>query len=482
MADAVSGSAASPASSPIANLPAQKNASDSYRVRAREGNANRSGDDKAQRNLRSDDTNSATVTGAANSDRCDAQRSSETDEDTTFESTVDDLEGENSGAPSNTGQTTQAAPVWSLATLKTSRAETNGKGESASIDAASVRRRAYTTALDIARQRHNLSDKVEDTDDVESTDEPIDTQRITLKVNSQETHWNFARLAQLSSGNSSLQQAAANGAVNAQTARSGAVEPDSSEFEIEQISGDLESTEIPPEPRAAATEPRAQRARGETSGKGEDRDANAHKLEGLLRAQGADASDDDLSVAPPSPVAQVATKIAESLMATSDSSDVAQINYPQFDVKGPAVNGQVLRTIDVTLAPAELGSVRLRLSLKDNVLAIEAEASKTSTAKMLTDDRDALEKSLKDAGYDVSAVRISGVSTDNSSSGTLGANSFTSSGQGYQDSRAAFSFGRQDSSAGGNNGSAFSNNGQRDDAPKETVSRNGAASGVNVYI
>ena len=65
-----------------------------------------------------------------------------------------------------------------------------------------------------------------------------------------------------------------------------------------------------------------------------------------------------------------------------------------------------MRAIELTLSPADLGSVTLRLSLKSNVLSVEAEATKASTAKLLSDDRDALTKSLRDAGYDVSTLKI----------------------------------------------------------------------------
>ncbi|MET0407032.1 MAG: flagellar hook-length control protein FliK, partial [Hyphomicrobium sp.] len=53
--------------------------------------------------------------------------------------------------------------------------------------------------------------------------------------------------------------------------------------------------------------------------------------------------------------------------------------------------------------------------LKSNSLTIEAEASKASTAKLLNDDRMSLEHGLRDAGYDVSSLKISDVSASGSS-------------------------------------------------------------------
>ncbi len=73
----------------------------------------------------------------------------------------------------------------------------------------------------------------------------------------------------------------------------------------------------------------------------------------------------------------------------------------------------VLRSLDLTLSPPDLGSVRLRMSLKSNALEIEADASKAATAKILIDDRTSLERGLRDAGYDVTSLKITDVSSSN---------------------------------------------------------------------
>lgn len=73
----------------------------------------------------------------------------------------------------------------------------------------------------------------------------------------------------------------------------------------------------------------------------------------------------------------------------------------------------VLRSLDLTLSPPDLGSVRLRMSLKSNTLEIEADASKASTAKILIDDRTSLERGLRDAGYDVTSLKITDASSSN---------------------------------------------------------------------
>ncbi|AGK59394.1 flagellar hook-length control protein [Hyphomicrobium denitrificans 1NES1] len=133
------------------------------------------------------------------------------------------------------------------------------------------------------------------------------------------------------------------------------------------------------------------------------------------------------------------------LTALADDSSNAQVSNPSQMTDRPPVTGQVLRTIDLTLSPSDLGTVRLKLSLKSSALDIDAEASKASTAKLLDDDRKGLEQSLRDAGYDVKSLKIADISAGSNS--TLN-NSLNNSGSSFQDgsqARANFA-GRQDES------------------------------------
>jgi flagellar hook-length control protein FliK len=128
----------------------------------------------------------------------------------------------------------------------------------------------------------------------------------------------------------------------------------------------------------------------------------------------------------------------------STASQIAQ-NRPMV------APGQVLRTIDITLSPENLGTVRLRLSLKSNSLEIDAEASKASTAKLLNDDRKGLEQSLRDAGYDVSSLKIGDMASSNNASLNSSLNGGGSSFQDNGQARANFA-GRQDGNMQGRNG------------------------------
>jgi hypothetical protein len=131
---------------------------------------------------------------------------------------------------------------------------------------------------------------------------------------------------------------------------------------------------------------------------------------------------------------------------TGDQGATPQPNTAQTFQGRPIIPGQVLRSIDLTLSPPDLGTVRLRLSLKSNSLDIDAEASKASTAKLLDDDRKGLEQSLRDAGYDVKNLKIADASASNNSGLNNSQNGAGSSFQDGSQARANFS-GRQD---GGN--------------------------------
>lgn len=131
------------------------------------------------------------------------------------------------------------------------------------------------------------------------------------------------------------------------------------------------------------------------------------------------------------------------LTALADDSGSAQVSGPRQIADRPPVAGQVLRTIDLTLSPPDLGTVRLRLSLKSSALDIDAETSKAATAKLLDDDRKGLEQSLRDAGYDVKSLKISDISSTSNPSLNSSLNNGGSSLQDGSQARANFA-GRQD--------------------------------------
>lgn len=139
-----------------------------------------------------------------------------------------------------------------------------------------------------------------------------------------------------------------------------------------------------------------------------------------------------------------ATDVQPQTAATNQVRDgiIASLNSPDAD-QSPNVQQPVmptrpaapsmLRSLDLTLSPPDLGAVKIHMSLKDNALTIEAQASKASIAQMLNDDRTHLENGLRDAGYDVASVKI----TDASASASTNSNGWQSNGSQSRDSEQA---------------------------------------------
>lgn len=69
------------------------------------------------------------------------------------------------------------------------------------------------------------------------------------------------------------------------------------------------------------------------------------------------------------------------------------------------------KVLHLELKPASLGSVTVRIALKDNVVTLHLEAQRSDTLAAIERDRDALAGALKSAGYSVDAI-TSSVQTD----------------------------------------------------------------------
>jgi flagellar hook-length control protein FliK len=145
------------------------------------------------------------------------------------------------------------------------------------------------------------------------------------------------------------------------------------------------------------------------------------------------------------PPLSAATQQVRSGVLTALTGDhtSAEPFTPRQPADQPPAAGYVLRSIDLTLSPPDLGTVRLKLSLKASALDIDAEASKAATAKLLDDDRKGLEQSLRDAGYDVKNLKISDISSSSNSNLNSSLNNGSSTFQDGSQARANLG-GRQD--------------------------------------
>jgi hypothetical protein len=181
----------------------------------------------------------------------------------------------------------------------------------------------------------------------------------------------------------------------------------------------------------------------------------------------------DVSASATSVTQQVRTGVLDAL--SGDGAETTPLAAPQTADPRTTAPAQVLRSIDLTLSPPDLGTIRLRLTLKSNALDIDAEASKASTAKLLDDDRKGLEQSLRDAGYDVSSLKIA----DAAATGGSSLNNQMAGGSPFQDGSQARAnlAGRQGGNLQQDNGSApnQSQHRPRGNNPQTSPASDGAA-------
>lgn len=325
---------------------------------------------------------------------------------------------------------------------------------------------------------------------------PQDTNELVpVAINRRETHWNFnsdamtSVASQLSAMNTDKAAPSA-AAVLAQTVASVATakeqKPDVN------LSGDASQSVAQPTIAAANTDQNANASLNNDSGNKGDTQSQSHTeiaSEAAKKTEKPDAvsSLDQIfatSKTSNANAANVSNQVRDGVITSLASTATdARAATSSVDVPTRATTTPVLRTLDLTLSPADLGSVRLRLSLSSNSLSIEAEASKASTAKLLNDDRPNLERGLKDAGYDISSMKI----TDTSASSTMSSNGWQTNGSPSRDgdpSRSGF-MGRQDGEMQRRDGSP-SDQAQR--RPRESTQQlapaevAGVRSGNAVYI
>ena len=102
----------------------------------------------------------------------------------------------------------------------------------------------------------------------------------------------------------------------------------------------------------------------------------------------------------PSPATQIADRIAREGAALADSMRPADLPAVR-----PAASGAV-KMLHIELQPVDLGTVTVRMTLKDGVLDLQLDAGREDTARLLQQDRDTLSSILRSAGYHVDAMTV----------------------------------------------------------------------------
>jgi chemotaxis protein MotD len=112
--------------------------------------------------------------------------------------------------------------------------------------------------------------------------------------------------------------------------------------------------------------------------------------------------EDPSSIAMP-PAQQIADRIATEATSAPEFAERTGIAPPMQQGMKPA-----LRILQLQLQPADLGTVTVRMELKDTELTLHVEADRKETADLIRNDQDTLTNLLRSAGYnvDTGSVRI----------------------------------------------------------------------------
>lgn len=104
------------------------------------------------------------------------------------------------------------------------------------------------------------------------------------------------------------------------------------------------------------------------------------------------------------PYQQIRAAVADALTGASAAQ---QTDYVSLYADRPSSSGLSLKTLELSLAPPDLGRVNVKMNLTARDLTLEIDASKASTAKILTDDQAALRRDLMSDALDLSSVLVS---------------------------------------------------------------------------
>ncbi|HXF55718.1 MAG TPA: flagellar hook-length control protein FliK [Hyphomicrobiaceae bacterium] len=115
--------------------------------------------------------------------------------------------------------------------------------------------------------------------------------------------------------------------------------------------------------------------------------------------------------------------VAVSVVQQVADRITAMFSDPGGDAPDPAAKGATattpsagsqLKVLRIELQPAELGTIEVHLSLKEDALELKLEASRAETATIIARDKDALANMLRSAGYLIDGLTVQVVESDRS--------------------------------------------------------------------
>lgn len=178
-------------------------------------------------------------------------------------------------------------------------------------------------------------------------------------------------------------------------------------------------------------------------------------------------------VASLSPAQQIANAVAPLVTspdgAGQDSSSASSLQAatPATDIGAMLAAAQpalsAVKTLDLQLEPADLGTVNVKLNLSDGGLQVEVQASQSTTRDLLEKDKQEITDRLADTGYTVASVDISLAASSST------ANSFADQSATGQNSSGQTSGG----SSYGNNGSQPQDGGSNSSSQRQSQRQSG---------
>ena len=110
---------------------------------------------------------------------------------------------------------------------------------------------------------------------------------------------------------------------------------------------------------------------------------------------------------PTSTLRQVAERIATEVLSSAGTASGSLAAARQ------APSPSALKVLSIELQPVELGTVRVRMSLRDDALVVEITADRQETARLLQQDREALSRLLQGSGVGADGILVLSRPRDN---------------------------------------------------------------------
>jgi flagellar hook-length control protein FliK len=133
-----------------------------------------------------------------------------------------------------------------------------------------------------------------------------------------------------------------------------------------------------------------------------------------------------------SPAFQIANRIVHEVETVDPAFTAQPAELPKDASSAP------LKVLHILLDPPELGALTVRMSLKNDMLHLQIEASRHETARLIERDQDALSGMLRSAGYSVDGLTVQIASGDRGNGAQQ-----SSGGSGFNQAAGQQSAGRQ---------------------------------------